>query len=101
MIRTTLFIGTPAAALLVPAGWMADRFGRERIFASGIGFFTVGSGIVAWSPSIGVLIFGRVIQAVGLVFETSSSLPILLVWRWLQFWFLASGVPCALHFAAH
>ena len=67
-----------AAALLVPAGWMADRFGRERIFASGIGFFTVGSGIVAWSPSIGVLIFGRVIQAVGLVFETSSSLPILL-----------------------
>ncbi len=67
-----------AAALLVPAGWMADRFGRERIFAIGIGFFTVGSGVVAWSPSVSILILGRVIQAVGLVCETSAALPILL-----------------------
>lgn len=67
-----------AAALLVPAGWMADRFGRERIFASGIACFTVGSAVVAWSPWVQVLILGRVIQAIGLVAETSAALPILL-----------------------
>jgi MFS family permease len=67
-----------SAALLVPAGWMADRFGRERMFISGIAFFALGSLIVATSPWVGVLIVGRVIQAIGLVLETSSALPILL-----------------------
>lgn len=67
-----------AAALLVPAGWMADRFGRERVFIGGIAAFTVGSGVVAWSPSVGVLLAGRVLQAVGLVAESSAALPILL-----------------------
>lgn len=67
-----------AAALLVPAGWMADRFGRERVFIGGIAAFTIGSGIVAWSPSVGILLAGRVVQAVGLVAESSAALPILL-----------------------
>lgn len=67
-----------SAALLVPAGWMSDRFGRERTFLSGLALFTVGSGIVASSPVVGVLIAGRVVQAMGLVLESSASLPILL-----------------------
>ena len=66
------------AALLVPAGWMADRFGRERVFLGGIALFTAGSAIVAWSPWVHVLIGGRVVQAMGLVLETCASLPILL-----------------------
>ena len=67
-----------SAALLVPAGWMADRFGRERMFVSGLGLFTVGSAVVATAPTVGILIVGRVIQAMGLVLESSASLPILL-----------------------
>lgn len=67
-----------AAALLVPAGWMADRFGRERVFVGGIALFTVGSAIVAWSPWVHLLIGGRIVQAMGLVLETSAALPILL-----------------------
>ena len=66
------------AALLVPAGWMADRFGRERVFLGGIALFTAGSAIVAWSPWVHLLIGGRVVQAMGLVLETCASLPILL-----------------------
>jgi MFS family permease len=67
-----------SAALLVPAGWMSDRFGRERIFLAGLALFTVGSSIVASAPVVGVLIAGRVVQAIGLVLESSASLPILL-----------------------
>ncbi len=67
-----------AASALVPAGWMADRFGRERILIGGLATFTLGSAFVAWSPSVWVLIFGRIIQAAGLVGESSAALPILL-----------------------
>ena len=67
-----------SAALLVPAGWMSDRFGRERVFLAGLALFTVGSSIVAAAPNVGVLIAGRVVQAMGLVLESSATLPILL-----------------------
>ena len=67
-----------AASLWVPAGWMTDRFGRERVFFWGLILFTVGSAMVAWSPNVVFLIGGRVIQAMGLAFESSAALPILL-----------------------
>jgi MFS family permease len=67
-----------SASLLVPAGWMADRFGRERMLLGGIGLFTVGSALVSASPWVGVLVAGRVVQAMGLVLESSAALPILL-----------------------
>ena len=67
-----------SASLLVPAGWMADRFGRERMLLGGIWLFTVGSTLVATSPWVGVLVAGRVVQAMGLVLESSAALPILL-----------------------
>jgi MFS family permease len=67
-----------AAAFLVPAGWMADRFGRERMFVGGLGLFTFGSLVVATAPLVGLLVAGRVVQAMGLVVESSAALPILL-----------------------
>lgn len=66
------------ASLLVPAGWMADRFGRERIFIRGIALFTAGSALVAGAPWVGLLVAGRVVQASGLALESSAALPILL-----------------------
>ena len=67
-----------AAALLVPAGWMADRFGRERMLVYGMACFVTGSALVAWSPNVWLLIAGRIVQALGMVCETSAALPILL-----------------------
>jgi MFS family permease len=67
-----------AAAFLVPAGWMADRFGRERMFVGGLALFTLGSAVVAAAPIVGLLVAGRVVQAMGLVVESSAALPILL-----------------------
>src|SRR5690349_17442512 len=43
------------AALLVPAGRVADRIGRKRMFLIGLGTFTVGSALCAAAPSVEVL----------------------------------------------
>ncbi|MHB8146823.1 MAG: MFS transporter, partial [Vulcanimicrobiaceae bacterium] len=47
------------------AGWLADEFGRKRMFLIGLGIFTVSSicASVAWSTSS--LIAFRILQAVG------------------------------------
>ena len=66
------------ASLLVPAGWMADRFGRKRMFLIGLALFALGSALIAFSPWIGLVFAGRVLQAVGTVAESSAAVPILL-----------------------
>src|SRR5258705_8829265 len=53
------------AALLVPAGRLADLYGRKRGFLAGIVPFTVASVLCAAAPSLGVLIAPRVVQAAG------------------------------------
>ena len=61
------------AAVFVPAGWMADRFGRSRMFLTGFGVFIVGSGLVAVAPTIELLILARMVQAAGLGIESSQG----------------------------
>ncbi len=53
------------AALLVPAGGLADRFGHKRVFLTGIVVFTSASGLCAAAPSLEMLIAFRVVQGVG------------------------------------
>jgi len=53
------------AATVAVGGYLANRFGRKRLFILGIAFFTVGSALCAISPSIGWLIAFRVVQGVG------------------------------------
>jgi EmrB/QacA subfamily drug resistance transporter len=66
------------AAIFVPAGWAADRFGRSRMFLIGFGTFIVGSALVAAAPSIELLIAARMVQAAGLAIESPASLALLL-----------------------
>lgn len=66
------------AALLVPAGGLADRFGHKRIFLIGIGVFTVASLLCAVAPSLGALIGARVLQGVGAALIAPTSLAIVL-----------------------
>jgi EmrB/QacA subfamily drug resistance transporter len=66
------------AALVVPAGWLADRIGRKQVFLLGVVTFTIGSLFVALAPSIEILILFRMVQAAGLAMEGPSALAIVL-----------------------
>jgi EmrB/QacA subfamily drug resistance transporter len=53
------------ASLLMFSGSMADRFGRKRVFVTGLGVFSVASLLCSLAPSIELLVAFRVLQAVG------------------------------------
>jgi EmrB/QacA subfamily drug resistance transporter len=53
------------ASLLLLSGSTADRLGRRRTLITGVTIFTVASIVCALAPSIGVLIAGRILQAIG------------------------------------
>ena len=55
-----------ALAVFIPiSGWMADRFGTRRVFASAIGMFTLGSLLCGLCSSIHLLVVCRVLQGFG------------------------------------
>ena len=66
------------AAVFVPAGWAADRFGRSRMFLIGFGTFIVGSLLVSTAPTVHFLIAARMVQAAGLAIESPASLALVL-----------------------
>jgi EmrB/QacA subfamily drug resistance transporter len=66
------------AAMLVPAGGLADAHGRKRIFMIGAGIFIVASVACGASPSIPLLIAARVAQAIGAALLTPASLSLIL-----------------------
>jgi EmrB/QacA subfamily drug resistance transporter len=53
------------ASFLMLGGANADRYGRRRVFQSGMALFTVGSLLCSVAPSIGWLIAARLVQALG------------------------------------
>src|SRR4029077_20065847 len=44
------------------SGWLADTFGRKRFFMLCIFFFTMSSMLCGFAPTLGFLIFFRVLQ---------------------------------------
>ena len=66
------------AALLVPAGRLADRLGRKRAFLTGVGVFVAASALCAAAPSVEALVAARVLQAVGAAILMPTSLALLL-----------------------
>ena len=66
------------AAVFVPAGWAADRFGRARMFLIGFGTFIFGSLLVSIAPTVHFLIVARMVQAAGLAIESPASLALVL-----------------------
>jgi EmrB/QacA subfamily drug resistance transporter len=66
------------AALLVPAGRLADLTGRKRVFLQGLALFSFASALCAWAPGIGTLIAARALQAVGAALLTPASLALVL-----------------------
>lgn len=66
------------AALLVPAGKIADRIGHKRVFLGGSIAFTVASVACAVAPTVEVLIAFRVVQAIGAAALIPASLALVL-----------------------
>ncbi|UOX92410.1 MFS transporter [Amycolatopsis sp. FBCC-B4732] len=66
------------AACLAPAGRLADRYGRKRLFLAGVAVFTVASAACAVAPSIPVLVLFRAVQAIGAALVMPTSLALLL-----------------------
>ncbi|MGF6886147.1 EmrB/QacA subfamily drug resistance transporter [Nocardia sp. GAS34] len=66
------------AALLVPAGRLADDTGRKRGFLIGIALFGLASIACAAAPSLGLLIAARIAQAVAAALLVPTGLGLVL-----------------------
>ena len=53
------------AVLLMPGAALGDRFGRRRMFAAGLGLFSLASAACALAPNVGSLIAARAVQGAG------------------------------------
>jgi EmrB/QacA subfamily drug resistance transporter len=65
-MKAVLACYTLSLAVFIPiSGWMANRFGTRRVFASAIGVFTLGSLLCGLSTNIHVLVACRILQGCG------------------------------------
>ena len=65
-MKAVLASYTLSLAVFIPiSGWMANRFGTRRVFASAIGIFTLGSFLCGMSSDIHWLVASRILQGCG------------------------------------
>jgi EmrB/QacA subfamily drug resistance transporter len=65
------------ASLLMPAGALADRFGRKRMLLTGLGIFTLASLACGRANSVIMLNAARSCQGLGAALQLSAALAIL------------------------
>jgi len=65
------------AVLLLTGAALGDRFGRRRMFLTGLVIFTTASAAAALSPSIGFLVTARAVQGMGGALVMPLSLTLL------------------------
>ena len=90
------------AALLVPAGRLADRYGRKEGFVLGLAVFTLASLGSGLSGNLWVLVVFRVLQASGAAILTPSSLGLVLATspaektgKYVQTWAISGSLAAA------
>ena len=66
------------AAVLIPAGRIADRYGRKQVFLVGLAGFGVMSALCGLSPGAGVLIGARALQGAFAALVVPSSVALIL-----------------------
>jgi EmrB/QacA subfamily drug resistance transporter len=65
-MKAVLASYTLSLAVFIPiSGWMANRFGTRKVFASAIGIFTLGSFLCGISTDIHLLVACRILQGCG------------------------------------
>ena len=65
------------AVLLLTGAALGDRFGRRRVFAVGLGIFTLASAAAALAPSVEALVAARAVQGLGGAIVTPLTLTLL------------------------
>jgi EmrB/QacA subfamily drug resistance transporter len=65
------------AVLLLTGAALGDRFGRRRMFAAGLGVFTLGSAAAALAPTTTALIAARAFQGAGAAIVVPLTLTLL------------------------
>ncbi|MFE5109274.1 MFS transporter [Streptomyces sp. NPDC056663] len=65
------------AMVLLSGGVFADRFGRKRVYLTGVAVFTAASVLCSLAPSLGWLVAGRVLQGIGAAALSPASLALL------------------------
>jgi EmrB/QacA subfamily drug resistance transporter len=65
------------ASLLLPAGALADRFGRKRVLIGGLVLFTVASFFCGAAPDLATLVTARAFQGIGAAMQLSAALATL------------------------
>jgi Major Facilitator Superfamily len=65
------------AAFLLIGGTLGDRFGRRRVYLTGVAWFALASAACGFAPDATALIITRVLQGVGAALLTPGSLAIL------------------------
>lgn len=63
--------------LILVFGQISDIFGRKRMYLIGLAVFTVASLLLGYSPSAGVLILLRIIQAAGGALVVTNTTPLI------------------------
>lgn len=66
------------AALLIPAGKIADRIGHRRVFLTGSALFTIASMACGLAPTAELLIAFRIVQAAGAAALIPASLALVM-----------------------
>lgn len=66
------------ATMLIPAGGLADNYGRKRIFLMGVALFLIASAACGLAGNVAWLVAARVLQAIGAALLTPASLSIVL-----------------------
>ncbi len=65
-MKAVLASYTLSLAVFIPiSGWVADKFGTRRVFATAIGLFTLGSLLCGLSSNIHILVACRILQGMG------------------------------------
>lgn len=65
------------AALILVGGSLGDRWGRKRVFLTGVIWFAVASLVCAAAPSIEALVAARALQGIGAALLTPGSLALI------------------------
>src|SRR5271154_5735700 len=65
------------AALLMPSGALADRYGRRRMLIVGLAIFTLASLLCGLAPAAPILNAAGALQGVGAAVELSAALEVL------------------------
>lgn len=69
--------GLTFAVLLLTAGRLGDRFGRRRVFALGIGLFTLSSVVCGFAPDVTTLVAARLVQGAAAALISPTVLAII------------------------